>query len=238
MFLHRFISLIRRGTQLLPKRLSLRALTWMDSVIGATEPENIYIPAIVARERDGVAVDVGANNGVTTEIMAGVFKCVHAFEVNPRLIKTLEGALPENVKLWDVALSSQSGEATLSVPVSKGVVLEGWGSISQPLVVSCDCMETTRVETKTLDSFNFELVDFLKIDVEGHELEVLEGAERTIQQSRPWLVVEALGPNQGKVRAFMAKMGYFETSLMDLSGRAGRPYNLVFTPNKTVGACA
>ena len=47
-----------------------------------------------------------------------------------------------------------------------------------------------RVEQKTLDSFGFKDVDFIKIDVEGHELRVLKGAIETISTHRPTIILE------------------------------------------------
>ena len=41
-----------------------------------------------------------------------------------------------------------------------------------------------------LDDFHFENVDFCKIDVEGYELQVVQGAEKTFKEHRPWLIVE------------------------------------------------
>jgi FkbM family methyltransferase len=46
------------------------------------------------------------------------------------------------------------------------------------------------IEIKTLDSYNFENVTFIKIDVEGYELEVLKGAKNTIEKCRPDILVE------------------------------------------------
>ena len=41
-----------------------------------------------------------------------------------------------------------------------------------------------------LDKFNFDSVDLLKIDVEGHELQVVKGAEQTIKKCRPLIILE------------------------------------------------
>ena len=46
------------------------------------------------------------------------------------------------------------------------------------------------IEIKTLDSFQFDNVDIIKIDAEGYELPVLEGAKDTILRNRPWIQVE------------------------------------------------
>jgi hypothetical protein len=48
-------------------------------------------------------------------------------------------------------------------------------------------------ETRTLDSFNLEKVDILKIDVEGFECDVVEGAFNTISKHKPKIIIETHG---------------------------------------------
>jgi hypothetical protein len=110
------------------------------------------------------------------------------------------------------------------------VVLSGWGSLSGTLLADFERLDKITVDTRALDSFRFEQVDYIKIDVEGHEMAVLEGARDTLGRCRPWLVVEALGGEQEKVRAFLAALGYRETNLPALAGVAGSPHNLIFLP--------
>jgi FkbM family methyltransferase len=184
----------------------------------------------VPKERRHVAVDIGANNGVTTSIMAGLFAKVHAFEANPRLAGVLKSSAPANVEVHGMAVSSQAGAAVLSVPVSAGVTLEGWGSMEAPLLAQFEQLNQIRVETRTLDSFGLSEVDLLKIDVEGHEMAVLAGASETIRRCLPWLIIEALDDQQDRVRDFVLPLGYQETTLQALTGRKGSSHNLVFLP--------
>lgn len=230
MFTQRFISLIRRLAGVLPPKSRLRVLTWIDCFVGWAEPENVFIPPLVPQDRRRVAVDVGANNGVTTCIMAGLFGHVHAFEANPRLVGELIAGAPANVQVHGMAVSSQAGEALLNVPVSDGVTLEGWASMEAPLLAKFEHLNHIRVETQTLDSFDFSEVGLLKIDVEGHELAVLAGAASTIRRCLPWLIIEALGAQQGRVRDVVLPLGYRETTLHELTGRQGSAHNLVFLP--------
>jgi hypothetical protein len=74
-----------------------------------------------------------------------------------------------------------------------GVPYAGYGTIEpcNKLAQFSDIpKEGFEVRATTLDSFDFDNIGFIKIDVEGHELEVLQGAEQTIRRNTPTLMVE------------------------------------------------
>ena len=52
------------------------------------------------------------------------------------------------------------------------------------------------IKLRTLDSYNYQNVDIIKIDVEGFEIPVLNGAKQTILSHRPWIQIE--GNSSGK----------------------------------------
>jgi hypothetical protein len=56
--------------------------------------------------------------------------------------------------------------------------------------------ENYECELTVLDSYGFDRVDWIKIDVEGFEMQVLEGGRNTIQQNRPWLLLERNGQDE------------------------------------------
>ena len=64
------------------------------------------------------------------------------------------------------------------------------------------------VRAITLDSLALRRVDLLKIDVEGMECEVLEGARRTIRQSLPVVIIEHLKAGAGKIADALQHYGY------------------------------
>ena len=77
--------------------------------------------------------------------------------------------------------------ATLSVPIDRGRLARGSATVR---AVSQTVGETIVVPVRTLDSFEFERVDAIKIDVEGAELDVLRGATATLERAHPLLLVE------------------------------------------------
>ena len=67
-----------------------------------------------------------------------------------------------------------------------------------------------QVSTDYLDNKTFKVhkPSLIKIDVEGHELEVLKGGEKKLSQCKPILLIESFPPNLDKVVNFLTKLGY------------------------------
>ena len=76
--------------------------------------------------------------------------------------------------------------------------------IGQPI----DYENTVNVRKLTIDEFNLPRVDFIKIDVEGMELEALEGAKRSVTQSHPIMLIEKIKTDAEKLRAWLKAHGY------------------------------
>jgi FkbM family methyltransferase len=158
--------------------------------------------------RRKVALDVGANNGVTSLLFARIFNRVHAFEPNVELISRWERVAPRNVITHPTALSDRQKTAILRIPIRGGVELSGWASLSTPGIPEPDAIRRLEVSCQALDALDISQhpVDFVKIDVEGHELLVLEGARECIARWQPWLVIEAW--DRETVISTLAKMNY------------------------------
>jgi FkbM family methyltransferase len=137
------------------------------------------------------AIDVGANRGYYSWALAGVAAAVEAFEPNPLLARFARAKLGKRVRLHEVALSDHAGVATLYVPRrASGSSLHIIGNLGN--VYARDSVDEMQVRVATLDSYGFENVGFLKIDVEGSEMEVLAGARETIRINRPSMLIELL----------------------------------------------
>jgi hypothetical protein len=90
-----------------------------------------------------------------------------------------------------VALSDHEGVATLYVPRrASGSSLHIIGNLGN--VYAQGSVDEIQVRLATLDSYGFEDVGFLKIDVEGSEMEALAGARETIRINRPSMLIELL----------------------------------------------
>ncbi len=161
----------------------------------------------------GKAIDIGANIGVFTYALSKLYPIVEAFEINPYLIENLRKSFPSRVHLHQVGLSNRKSESTFYLPILRGRPLLGWGSLETSATGIGDSHEEIQVSVTTLDSFAFEDIGFIKIDVEGHELLTLEGAKETIARCRPDVLIEIQDSNVEAVRSFFASRGYREIDL-------------------------
>ncbi|WOF75921.1 FkbM family methyltransferase [Parvibaculaceae bacterium PLY_AMNH_Bact1] len=134
-------------------------------------------------------VDIGANKGVYTYQLAR-WGDVVAFEPIPQLASTLNQAAYENVTVHQCVLCEKAGTQTLRVPYhtkKKGALDTPSASLRDQ---NEDNMLAIEVKAKTLDSFGLEDVGFIKIDVEGWEENVLQGARDMIARTYPVIMAE------------------------------------------------
>ena len=151
------------------------------------ERELRLVPLLADPRR--VSVDAGANRGVWTEVLRRHSRRVCAFEPNPKMCAELRRCARPDVEVFPLALSDRSGHADLLVPQNDRGYSNQGASLS-PARIGDGRFGVMRVETRRLDDLALDDVGFIKIDVEGHELEVLEGARETLRRHRPTLVVE------------------------------------------------
>jgi len=147
------------------------------------------------------SIDVGVYRGVYSYEMSKYSKLVHAFEPNPILFDNIEKDLKKiikNIEFYNNALSNKDEIMSLKIPIrNKNYNKENYeeyfqmGRASIHTKNDIDEFESFDIESKKLDSFNFtNKISFIKIDVEGHETEVIKGSENTIQRNKPTLLVE------------------------------------------------
>ena len=126
---------------------------------------------------EGIALDVGANIGLFSYRLSQLYEKVYAFEVNTELSRDLTDYKASNVVIVNKGLSSSASQLKLFIPIVNGRLLTGWASLAPGNCPDTDQHLEKIVEVIALDSMGLENVRFIKIDVEGHELEVLKGAQ-------------------------------------------------------------
>lgn len=143
----------------------------------------------------GVVVDVGANLGFTTLLFAkhvGPGGRIYAFEPSSlayaKLVEVVEKNQLRNVECLKLGCGAARGSETLLVPASSGNA-----TIQREGVRLEGPLREVRIEVDTLDHVLLSLaprVDFLKIDTEGFEDQVLAGAEQLVARHRPVIYLE------------------------------------------------
>lgn len=175
-------------------------------------------------------VDVGANIGTTIVPAVGKFgfSAGYAFEPEPECFRLLRTNLAANglhdaVQLFNLAVSNRSGTGELALrPASGGKHhLIRRGNVEE---------ETLNVPLTTLDelvgdgSLDAEGVGLLWLDIQGHELQALEGAQTLLRRSTP--IVMELDTRQvglAQIEALRDLLDEHYTSLLDLSTVADEP---------------
>jgi len=152
---------------------------------GYVEPELSLLPKVVPKTL--VSVDIGANIGEYTLPLSKLSPAVHAFEPAAEMANILRKIVPANVTVHELALSDKSGVRTLSIPTVDGHHTYGLSSLEPR---DGDGFLRKSVQTACLDDVALPRIGFIKIDVEGHELNVLGGATRTLSIDRPTFLIE------------------------------------------------
>ncbi|MBL8351855.1 MAG: FkbM family methyltransferase [Burkholderiaceae bacterium] len=202
---------------------------------------------------DALFLDVGANRGQSTDaiLMMVPGARVQLFEPNHQLFVRLQGifaSLPHVVQ-HNFGLGDEKTEAVLHVPFYKQWMFDGLASFdeheardwldgrmyffkSSHVRVEKSICRVQRLDDMALRPF------FVKIDVQGFELNVLKGGRQTLIEHKPVLLIEAPSP---AIIEFLAALGY-EPYAFDAGrfhrGRRGRLNTFFLTPDKAAAIAA
>lgn len=147
------------------------------------------------------SIDVGVYRGVYSYEMSKYSKKVHSFEPNPLIFKYINKNLKKissNIDLYNFALSNENKVSNLRIPIrNKKIDKENYeehylmGRATVHELNNFQDYEKFEITLKKIDDFNFDNeISFMKIDVEGHEIEVIEGGKLFIKKNKPVLLVE------------------------------------------------
>lgn len=146
--------------------------------------KDLLLTAINLCKQRRVAIDAGANYGIMSYNLSQLFTDVHSFEifepVRNCLIENKKRFNLENVKIYTYGLGEKNKSVNLDL--SRGTL----GTYILP-------NEDGNSHIVPLDSLQIENVDFIKIDCEGYEPFIIEGAQETIKKFRPIILMERKG---------------------------------------------
>jgi FkbM family methyltransferase len=163
---------------------------------------------------------VGSNDGTSIRMFRRYFPSVKIIAIDPIAIPRFK---LENVTLIKSALSEKEGSRTLVTPIVKGKQLTQYSSFYKEKMITqiCSDMDLAEAEVSTIvNEVNFNTVDnleidpfFIKIDVEGAELEVLKGSLNVINKCNPVILVEIQNGNSYEaIKELLSDYGYINIS--------------------------
>ena len=140
------------------------------------------------------AIDIGAWWGPWSLWWHDKVEHIEIFEPNEDILPKLKNNISnlQNCTLHEVALGDKNGHVSMDYVDHSGTYhINGTKGT---------------IQIKKLDAFNFDNVDLIKIDAEGYELPVLEGAKETILHNKPWIQIEAnkSGARYGRTKVDIA----------------------------------
>lgn len=155
-------------------------------------------------KENAVILDIGANIGNHTIFFAKECKAqkIYSFEPTQKTFQILK----ENIRInrldnMVVAINAALGDKDTHVDVIVDVKDAGSNHVEENM--------NGDTVMNSLDSLRIDdRIDFVKIDVEGYEYEVLRGAEKTISKDRPDIFIEIFDINYDKVHSLLSSFGY------------------------------
>ncbi|UFZ06641.1 FkbM family methyltransferase [Bradyrhizobium ontarionense] len=168
-----------------------------------------------------VAIDCGANIGVHTiewaKVMTG-WGSVLSIEAQERIYYALAGNIAINNCFNAIAIHAavSSERGVLNIPSPDYLTPSSFGSLelrqrpnTEFIGQAIDYTDNTvEVRKLPLDDFNLPRCDLIKLDVEGMELEALEGAAATIERCTPIMLIEKIKTDADQLRQWLESRGY------------------------------
>lgn len=162
-----------------------------------------YLPEM----QQGVAIEVGAHQGLWASQLVSKFQKVILIEADAENAAVLREKHWGNVDVIEAAGWTSSGH-TLEFHVRGGDKQRG-ALAALDVMQNREVRESVMVSTLAIDDLQLTSLDFLKIDVEGAELQVVQGASRMIDRFQPVMVIECHEPeHRAWLSMWLERMGY------------------------------
>ena len=157
------------------------------------------------------SIDIGVYRGVYTYFLSSLTQYVYAFEANSLLYSKLLNSFNDkkNIRIENLAVSSSLGITEIRIPIrdqnadydNEQKYELGIATIHKENDLQNKPYETiSSINKTTLDDYKFQHdVGFIKIDVEGHELEIIRGGKNFIKKHKPTMLVEIEERHAGKI---------------------------------------
>ena len=231
----------------LPLEGYLRAVSrlfflWQRMGIGREAPATEYVYHLPKLVRAGdTCIDIGANLGYYARLMsriAGRNGHVYAVEPVAPIRRVLERNLSGcgNVDILPYALGAAEGEIRMG---NATVRTGGYFGTGQNFVMEAGAeadVEFTAEMRRGSELFgHLTRIDFIKCDVEGYEVVIMEEMRPLLERFRPTVLIETGGENRDRIVALFTELGYDAYTLhrgQEIPLRAGSKKDIIFRPKK------
>lgn len=177
---------------------------------------------------EGIALDIGANIGNHSLFFSDYYKKVLSFEPNFTTFQLLSinSKIVNNVECFNYGISSTDNVANFEINMQ---------NIGGGRVISEKNTSEKKVNLRRLDSLsyiNMNNIKLIKIDVEGHEYEVLQGAAETIKKQKPLIIFEQhisdFVNNRSKAIELIKSYGYNKFACIEKSPSPVESWPVIF----------
>jgi FkbM family methyltransferase len=175
---------------------------------------NLMLSIVNTLPDNCVIVDGGANTGVVSVPLANAVKArggqVYSFEVQRSLFYALCGTAAlndlDNLNIFNCGLGAK--ETTLLIENINYSHAQDFGMVSLVDQERLKTVDHRHVDIATIDQLELNQLDFLKLDVEGMEIDILNGGAATIKAHRPWAYIEFWTVGKSAVMDWFQGMDY------------------------------
>lgn len=170
-------------------------------------------------KKDFICFDIGCCHGSYARLLTKYSNQVYAFEAEKENFRYLKEVMRQkNLKIYNLAISNKNSTSILYIPKFKDKKNSAMSSLNKGYkknLKNSIKFISQKVKSVTLDNFvrknNINKVDFIKIDVEGHELPVLKNSKLILSKYKPIFMIEILKDGKKKYRKvfqFMKRYNY------------------------------
>ena len=158
------------------------------------EPELFLVEKLF--DKQSIVFDIGSNIGTYLYAFEKITPPanIYGFEPNQKLFLKLKKMF-RKVNLSNIAFSDVSESADLKIPIINNKIYEARGTLNLNFrEIDEDDFILVTIKKERLDNYvvqhKIQKIDFIKIDVEGHEFNILKGAVETLRKFKPTLLIE------------------------------------------------
>jgi FkbM family methyltransferase len=167
---------------IIPERYQLAVRYGLDRALRRFDSELDIIQFIV-RQRH-FAIDIGGNGWAYSYRLSQLFAAIHVFQPPGEHLRVIRSTNRQNITVHEMTFAPPAPHEPVWIPGAPS------NEHNANLLNASEADKGVSAFSYTLDGFRFKFVDFIKVDVDGQEMEVLRRAQQTIERCRPVIFIK------------------------------------------------